>query len=77
MAAAWLLVLQEEVGVAADTRGIGGVQTLSVVGVGVDGSPAVGLARGADSERAGQGACECGRGPVDSSGVYPPGWPWF
>ena len=50
MAAAWLLVLQEEVGVAADTRGIGGVQTLSVVGVGVDGSPAVVLARGADSE---------------------------
>ena len=50
MAAAWLLVLQGEVEVVAGTRGIGGVQTLSVVGVGVDGSPAVVLARGADSE---------------------------
>ena len=77
MAAAWLLVLQGEVEVVAGTRGIGGVQTLSVVGVGVDGSPVVGLAKGADSEWAGLGARECGRGPVDSSGVYPPEWLWF
>ena len=77
MAAAWLSVPREEVGVAAGTRGIGVEQILVLAGAGVDGSPAVVLARGVDSEWAGLEARECGRGQADSSGVYPPGWPWF